>query len=186
MTNKLAFNSLYGNSQRVPWSNFIWTTFIPPSRSFITWRFLHDKLPTDDNLRKRGCTIVSICCFCMEQAESSHHIFLECKVTANLWKWLITRTATPLDLTSCLSLILGIIGRGSSMAQLILNSAIIHIIWLIWMERNQRCFHNKIRPMTSLFNCLLAEVKISYQLVLAKGNSDMKDYNISRLFSIPL
>jgi len=40
--------------------------------------------------------------------------------------------------------------------------------------------------MTTLFNCILAEVKVGYNLILTKGNSDMKDYKISRLFSIPL
>lgn len=40
--------------------------------------------------------------------------------------------------------------------------------------------------MTTLFNCILAEVRLSYNLVLTKGNFDMHDYKISRLFSIPL
>lgn len=59
-----------------------------PSRSFILWRFAHNKLHTYDNLRKRRCCIVSICCFCHNQAESSHHIFLSCPVTMVLWDWL--------------------------------------------------------------------------------------------------
>lgn len=40
--------------------------------------------------------------------------------------------------------------------------------------------------MTTLFNCMLAEVKLSYNLVLSKGNSNMHDFKISRLFNIPL
>ena len=71
------------------------------------------------------------------------------------------------------------------MVQHVINSAIVHIIWAIWIERNQRRFHNMHKPMTTLFNCILVDVKLSYNLVLAKGNSDMKDYKISRLFNIP-
>ena len=90
-----------------------------------------------------------------------------------------------MDLSSCQSLILGVIGHGSTMVQHVINSAIVHIIWAIWIERNQRRFHNMHKPMTTLFNCILVDVKLSYNLVLAKGNSDMKDYKISRLFNIP-
>jgi len=88
LTNKTAFSSLYGNSQKVPWSKLLWNAYIPPTRSFITWRFIYDKLPTDDNLRKRGCTVVSICCFCRKDAETSNHIFFACEVTSILWHWL--------------------------------------------------------------------------------------------------
>lgn len=128
---------------------------------------------------------MSICCFCMKQVESSQHIMLECEVTINLWNWLSKETDFPLDCSNCLSLIMGSIGRGSNMVQHVINFAVIHTIWAIWIERNQRCFQNKYKPMSSLFNCILSEVKLSYTLVLAKCNSDMKDYKISRLFNIP-
>jgi len=185
LTQKIAFSCLFGNGQQVNWAKFLWNSFIPPTRSFITWRILFDKLPTDDNLRKRGCCIVSICCFCRRHAETSSHIFFECAVTAILRSWLSKGTDIPLDLTSCNNLILNSMGRGSTLVQQILNSAIIHTIWAIWIERNQRCFHNKHQSMATLFNCILAEVKLGYKLILAKGNFDMQDYKISRLFNIP-
>lgn len=75
LSNKIAYAHLNGNGQSVAWSKLLWNTYIPPSRAFITWRWLHNKIPTDENLRKRGCNIVSICCFCMKQCESSQHIF---------------------------------------------------------------------------------------------------------------
>jgi len=55
MTNKHAFNFIAGNNPKPPLANLIWNRFIPPTRSFVVWRLLHNKLPTDDNLRKRGC-----------------------------------------------------------------------------------------------------------------------------------
>jgi hypothetical protein len=75
LSNKLAYTYLTGTGQRVPWAKLLWNTYTPPSRAFITWRLLHNKLPTDENLRKRGCSIVSVCCFCMQNNETSHHIF---------------------------------------------------------------------------------------------------------------
>jgi len=61
LTNKLSRSFLDHFGPVYSWGKQIWTAFIPPSRSFIVWRFLHNRLPTDDNLRKRGCYIVSIC-----------------------------------------------------------------------------------------------------------------------------
>lgn len=60
LTNKLAYSFLAGASIQVPWHKLLWNSYIPPSRAFIVWRLIHNKLPTDENLRKRGCYIVSI------------------------------------------------------------------------------------------------------------------------------
>lgn len=122
----------------------------------------------------------------MNQVESSHHIIFDCEVTATLWEWLSKGVDLSLDLSSCQSLIMGVIGHGITMVQHVINSAIVHIILAIWIEINQKRFHNMHKSMTTLFNCILAEVKLSYTLVLAQGNSDMKDYKISRLFNILL
>jgi len=186
LTNKTAYAELYGNNQRVPLFQLLWNTYIPPSRAFITWHLIHNKIPTDENLRKRGCTIVSICCFCLSQAETSQHIFFECVVTTRLWNMLCHGTDHPLNLSNYLSLIRSTSSGGSKMVQHVLNSAVIHTISVIWFERNQRYFHDKHKTMTTLFNCVLAEVRMSYNLDFAKGNNSMHDYKISRLFNIPL
>jgi len=185
LTNKLAYSCFAGQHQSVPWASWLWNSHIPPTRAFITWRLIHNKIPTDENLRKRGCHIVSICCFCLQNAESSNHIFFECRVTTRLWEWLGKGADVPLDHTNCCSLLMGINGRGSKLVQQVLTSAIIHTIWAIWIERNQRYFHDKARTVNSLFNGILAEVKLSHSLVLAKGNSNMLDYKVARLFNIP-
>jgi len=78
MTSKLAYTFLAGTGNKIPWHKLVWNVYTPPTRSFITWRWIHDKLPIDDNLRKRGCFVASLCCFCKQRAESSNHIFLSC------------------------------------------------------------------------------------------------------------
>jgi hypothetical protein len=171
LTSKIAYSCFSGHHQRVPWADLLWNSYIPPSRAFITWRLIHNKIPTDENLRKRGCCIVSICCFCWKHAESSQHIFFECRVTTRLWEWLGKGTDIPMDHTDCISLLLGVSGRGSKMVQQVLNSAIIHTIWAIWIERNLRYFHSKSNTLNTMFNSILSEVKLSYNLVLVKGNS---------------
>ncbi|KAF1876013.1 hypothetical protein Lal_00006644, partial [Lupinus albus] len=43
---------------------------IPPSKSFLTWRLMLNKLPTDENLKKRGHSIVSIFNLCRLKAKT--------------------------------------------------------------------------------------------------------------------
>ena len=136
LSHKIAYAFLNGTGKRAPWINLLWNTYIPPSRASITWRLLYNKLPIDENLRKRGCSIVSICCFCMNHSETSQHIFFTCPVTFQLWKWLCKGAYLSLDCSNCLTLLLGRIGVGSKMVQQTMNFAIIHTIWVIWIERN--------------------------------------------------
>lgn len=185
LTSKIAFRPLNGIGQRVVWANLLWNSYIPPSRSFITWRLLHNKLPTDENLRKRGCFIVPICCFCMKDSETSQHMFFDCLVTSILWEWLSKGTDQNLDCTNCLQLLLSIMNININLVQQILSSAIIHTLWVIWIERNQRYYHNKYQAVSTLFNIILAEVKLSYSLSLVKGDSAMIDYKVAAMFNIP-
>ena len=84
------------------------------------------------------------------------------------------------------SLLLGGAGTGSKMVQQVLNSAVLHTIWCIWIERNHRYFSNVQMSMTSLFNVILAEVHLSFTLAISKGASDMLDYKVFRLVNLPL
>lgn len=59
----------------VHWCSLIWQSFIPPSRSLFCWRLMHNKLPPEENLRLRGCNVVSICRLCYLDAESTNHCF---------------------------------------------------------------------------------------------------------------
>lgn len=68
--------------------NIIWNKFIPPSKSLVAWRLLYGRLPTEDELQKRGCTTVSVCCFCYQNQESMEHIFFHCSYARSLWSWL--------------------------------------------------------------------------------------------------
>jgi len=185
LSNKLSFSFLAGHGPAVHWAKMLWNTYTPPTRAFITWRFLHNKLPTDDNLRKRGCYIVSVCCFYRKQAETSSHIFLQCPVTLQLWDWLLKATDQHLDFSSILSFLIGQRGDSSRMVQQVMNSAIVHIVWSIWLERNNRYFDGVQKPMSTLFNTILVEVRLSFMLDIVKGAASMQNFKLARLFSIP-
>jgi hypothetical protein len=89
----LSFKDAYlfqsaSSHQQPSWSKIIWNAAIPPSKSLLTWRILHERMPTDDHLIHRGCHITSICSLCSLATESSVHLFLECNFAQQIWNWL--------------------------------------------------------------------------------------------------
>lgn len=84
-------------NQNVPWAKLIWKQSIPPSKSFIAWRLLHNRMPTDECLRQVGCITVSVCSLCYCAAETTQHLFLECPFATRLWEWMSSLIHRPLD-----------------------------------------------------------------------------------------
>lgn len=67
---KDAFNHFHPAQPSCSWINLIWSNVIPPSKSFVTWRLIHSRLPTQDQLLKRSCTVVTIYSLCILLANS--------------------------------------------------------------------------------------------------------------------
>jgi len=55
-----AFLFKYGIGQNIHWAKAIWSPDIPPSKSFLAWRLMHNKVPTYENLMLRGNYMPSI------------------------------------------------------------------------------------------------------------------------------
>ncbi|KAF1892551.1 hypothetical protein Lal_00011018 [Lupinus albus] len=64
---KVAFNCIKPDMEDKNWCKLIWSDYIPPSKSFTTWRLFHHKMPTNENLQKRGCHLTSMCSNCQSQ-----------------------------------------------------------------------------------------------------------------------
>lgn len=88
LTLKDAYTFFNNANQVVFWGKMIWKASIPPSRSFLIWRLLHNRVATDENLQKRGVTTVSICSLCLNCDESYEHLFLKCNYALEIWSWL--------------------------------------------------------------------------------------------------
>ncbi|XP_019423031.1 PREDICTED: uncharacterized protein LOC109332502 [Lupinus angustifolius] len=96
---KMAYSTFSHNHNSLSWSKLIWTDFIPPSKSFLVWRLIHARLPTDENLMIRGCAMASVCSLCFKHTEDSTHLFLNCIYATSLWNQRIFENAsTPLHL----------------------------------------------------------------------------------------
>lgn len=69
------------------WASSVWRGFIPPRYSIIAWRLFHLKLPTDDQLQRRGIPMVSTCQLCFTgHMEDLPHLFIDCSFTQHVWQ----------------------------------------------------------------------------------------------------
>lgn len=99
LTNMRAYLHLKGNFPKLSWCKIIWKKCIPLSRSFIIWIWAHHRLPTYENLQKRGCILASVCSFCMNQSKTSSHLFLNGPMSLKNWSWLPPSDIHSLKLT---------------------------------------------------------------------------------------
>ncbi|XP_058760291.1 uncharacterized protein LOC131633606 [Vicia villosa] len=44
----------------------------------VVWRFMHHKIPTDDNYAIRGFSLPSMCSLCQSNSETMDHLFFSC------------------------------------------------------------------------------------------------------------
>jgi len=135
-SSKIACNFLRPLSPVLPWADSIWSAAIPPSHSFIYWRLYHRKIPTDENLRSRGCVVVSVCSLCLTTYESSKHLFLRCHFASRLWDWIGGKLNCVIDSSTVGSLLQCWPARCSSKVSDIFLAAILHTIHTIWWARN--------------------------------------------------
>jgi hypothetical protein len=105
LSSKHAFSFIRPQTPFLPSADLIWNSVIPPSHSFIYWRLHHGKMPTDENLRSRGCIVVSICSLCLTTDESSEYLFLRCQFATRLWDWIGGKLNCVIDSSSVDSLL---------------------------------------------------------------------------------
>lgn len=148
----------------VPWCK-IWNGFVPPSKAFIVWRFFHNKMPTDENLRLRGCTIVSVCSNCGQSEESTEHLFLNFPLANQLWSWLRSIINYPID-SSSFGSVFYVLNRNWNRSQLkdVILASIVNVFWIIWYCGNKLRYDNKQVPFRSAISIAAASIYLSGNL----------------------
>ncbi|PRQ42072.1 putative RNA-directed DNA polymerase [Rosa chinensis] len=143
------------------WASTIWHSFIPPRFSFLAWRILLDRLPTDDRLKRGGIPIVSICQLCNSSAESALHLFLHCPFSQHLWGWLATQFGTSFPAyDSLLDFWVGFCQKGFSpqLYNLWLAAGLLTFME-IWKARNRLRFDNRSPIFSTLCCSIMAWIR---------------------------
>jgi len=143
---------------------------VPLKVVLFAWRLFRDRLPTKDNLLRRGVinhdsrTCVAGC----DIVESSSHLFLHCNILGSVWhsiySWIgvsVTNPSSVPDHFNQFSCSGGIGNKRRSLLQVIWYAT----VWEIWKERNNRLFNGSESPVLQVVDRIKA---ISYMWLKEK------------------
>jgi len=172
--------------QNLSWAKVIWHSAIPPSKSFLVWRLFHDKLPTDENLIKRGLQFPSVCNLCGLSQETTKHLFLECSFAVNIWQWLSSVINISCNFTSFLDILKIAERNWSPQCRLVILAACIFCLNSIWHCRNQKRFNNKSFSSRSAINLVIAGTSLSGNISNKAASSSIAEFVILKHFDVKI
>ncbi|XP_074318399.1 uncharacterized protein LOC141655208 [Silene latifolia] len=177
-----AYELLRPHYPKVRWAKTIWSPNVIPKHSFITALAAQGKLPTVDNLCRRGLYLVNWCVLCKGATENHAHLFFACPFAGDLWRQVLGW--------------MRVYGRTANLRQELLwcrhrNSrkhwkAGWYCCWLaacvytIWQERNTRIFTGK----ESGVHGLLRQVQFHVSVKMLARNVKHSNMVIDHLSSI--
>jgi len=132
----------------------LWQSKATPKTLVTAWRILLDRLPTNDNLIRRGIQVNSpLCALCGLSDESSQHVFLECAQGQRVWsrcyRWIGILGANNKDIRSHF-VNFSLVHLSSTQNQ-VWRGLWAAIVRSIWEPRNQVVFRGGIPDADEVF-----------------------------------
>jgi hypothetical protein len=128
------------------WVKDVWNPLIPSKMSMLGWRLFQSRLPTKENLLKRGVrlTTSSLCVGGCGGVETESHLFFNCPTLSVVWgeviKWLRIPVVLPEGGFDHLSIFMGL-GNGCSKTKEKLGVIWFVAVYTIWKTRNAMIFN---------------------------------------------
>lgn len=127
-----------------------WCKVVPIKVNIFIWRLRLCRLPTRENLARRGVSLQSLICpLCNSDMENEEHLFLKCSLAKEIMAHLHVRWPALPDLVGVNSiedLIVGSENASFSPFQVVKFESVIRaFLWVIWSYRNDRCFNGKVK-----------------------------------------
>ncbi|XP_019433032.1 PREDICTED: uncharacterized protein LOC109339940, partial [Lupinus angustifolius] len=183
-TLKASYMALSVPSPKLSWCKLIWARCIPPSKSFLIWRILHRKMPTDDNLQSRGCMMASACSLCHSATEDPNHLFLTCCFAKSIWNWSMSVLSINLDFTSVASILSSRNHHFNKQVTEVLLACVINAISGIWYCCNKKRFEDKKISLSLAIAKLSADTTLAGNLPSVTGLTNINDLVILRKFQV--
>lgn len=121
----------------------VWNVALPLKVSFLVWAVLRRRSLTQSSLQSRGFKLASRCYLCKSCVEDDVHLFLNCSVTRQVIAY-FGRGQSARWTNSLEEFITQWRPRFATEQGRQILSCIPHVLlWVIWQERNARCFDEK-------------------------------------------
>lgn len=125
----------------------IWSSNIMPKVKYFLWKWLHGLLPIADIMARRGMSLNSTCCICMEDNETFVHVFGSCSYITKVWN-LFNPNFRVGNLSSLdrVDFCDKIITKATDFDQL---EEVCYLLWWLWSNRNTTFHEHKcLKPET--------------------------------------
>ncbi|CAJ2671835.1 unnamed protein product [Trifolium pratense] len=186
LTLKDAYNFKRNHFPVLSWAKVIWCNDVPPSRSLLVWRIMLDKLSTDDKLMDRGFCLPSMCSLCKIHTETLFHLFFECEFAFGLRRWLATCLNLVLQFQS-MEDIWSLCDRARSpQCRIVIKSAIINVLYAIWIARNNARFKDRRPNWKSSMSWVAANVVLAGNHTKALSSGTISDFSMLKAFMVTI
>jgi len=157
---KKMYKLLLGDLPKVSWRKMVCNNMGCPKWKFILWLALKGRLQTKDKLGQWMREIDEVCPLCRSDGESVQHLFFNCPVAGNIWRYLlqwqgITRSnqgwmeEVQWAQQHCKGR-----SKGASVYKMVLAAA----VYQVWKERNNRIFQHSSRSQHVIIKQIIQEV----------------------------
>jgi hypothetical protein len=164
------------------WYKDVWNQLIPSNMSTLVWRLFLKRLPTKENLIRRGIMLNSsaLCVGGCGNPETEEHLFFNCPMLGSVWRKIVNWLGVPLVLPEG-----GYIHLNTLKNMVPCNIKIrdkIAVIWFstissIWRTRNDMIFNHTGYDWEKLFE----EIKIrSWRILRARSKGFSYDLSMWR------
>ncbi|KAK3229362.1 hypothetical protein Dsin_001243 [Dipteronia sinensis] len=182
---KAAYSRMFHDIPQVPWWRDVWSRYIPPSHSVLSWRFLLDWLPTEDRLCRFGFQLASRCSVCGASLESVDHLFLKCPLATALWEAVFSAFQRRVSAYTWGSFFRQVMSVSFSDQIRVLWRAVIHaVVWNVWYSRNQWIFEGKSVDFRALLSLVWSFVYDSNCLGISCMRNNVDDLLILHRFGL--
>jgi hypothetical protein len=137
--------------------DLVWHKQVLLKVSILAWRLLRDRLPTKQNLLRRGIIQPADinCVAGCGNIESLVHMFIHCDIFGALWQhvrnWLGISGADPFHIHARFIQFTNALGTSRSRRSF-MQLLWLLCVWTLWDERNNRLFNNVHTTLTDLID----------------------------------
>ncbi|XP_058741922.1 uncharacterized protein LOC131614340 [Vicia villosa] len=186
LTIKIAYEMLANANNSGKWKSFPWDIDSAPSHSMVTWRLMHNKIPTDENMTLRGFSFPSKCSLCDSNEEKSTHLFFDCFFAVKIWSWFSSILEVPNAIKSLADCLQILNEAWSQQAMAVIKSSIVFIIYQIWKARNMARFEDKLMPWQRCISNVAARAKLVGKLTAKNGDNSINNFSFLKKFDIAI
>lgn len=161
----------------------IWKNVCPFKAEILTWQAIQDKLATGSELVKRNSYqqdegLMGTCPLCLSHLETAVHLLLHCSISWQVWSqiilWWGIKWVCPASLYDLLCWWESF--NYKNVEKVSWDISFYAVLWLLWLERNQIVFRNKVVEIGELVDRIKTTIAIWTKAAYKLNEYSVEDF----------